>query len=134
MHVPDATARGDRGPIGLIIVHGIGEPNPGDALADFTDSLAQARLASFDEVQRLHRLKDEAQSNPATRTEFFPAHVRRGATADGVPIVAAEVYWGSASQLAPGRLGVLHGIVSVMLNTPALIVGSDEKRRGTAGV
>jgi hypothetical protein len=118
--------------IGLVVVHGIGEPTAGEALADFTDSLEQGQLASFESESAVKRLVAPTESSP-TKTAFFPAHLRRGRTASGAQVVAAEVYWGSASQLVPGRLGVLHGIVSLMLNVPALIAGADERKAGTPG-
>lgn len=120
--------------IGLVVVHGIGEPTAGEALADFTDSLQAARLAHFDSQQHVKRLLENTDSKRA-RNDFFPAHMQHGATLGGVPIVAAEVYWGSASQLAPGRLGVLHGIVSLMLNVPASEkADSSERSRRSLGL
>lgn len=129
------SAAGSRRPrsIGLVVVHGIGEPTAGEALADFTDSLEDAELALFEPTPRLQRLVAPAESAP-TKRAFFPVHLREGqATGDHAPIIAAEVYWGSASQLAPGRLGVVHGIISLMLNVPALIAGADERATGTRG-
>ena len=119
--------------IGLVVVHGIGEPAAGDALADLSDSLEQAGLASFAPEQRQRRFVDSYQSSGG-RLSFFPAPLKHGTTAQGEAIVAAEVYWGSASQLAPGRLGVLQGVVSLLLNVPALVVGADERKGGLSGV
>src|SRR5262249_6722409 len=45
-------------------------------------------------------------------------------------VIAAEVFWGSASQLAPGKWGVLQGTVSLLLNVPTLVMGA----RGEKGV
>lgn len=119
-------------PLGLVIVHGIGEPTAGEALTDFTDSLETAGLASFEPAIRVRRFTDPAASSH-DQLRFFPAHLRQGTTADGVPIQAAEVYWGSASQLAPGRLGVVQGIFSLMLNVPALVVGAGDRNGGLSG-
>ena len=116
--------------IGLVIVHGIGEPTAGEALADFTDSLETEGLASFGPQHSPKRLIATTESSQ-NKTAFFPAHVREGRTASDISVIAAEVYWGSATQLAPGRLGVLHGIMSLMLNVPALITGADEQKDGT---
>jgi len=118
--------------IGLVVVHGIGEPTPGDALNDLTDSLQQEGLATFASDERQRRFVDSYQSSGG-RTNFFPAPLKHGTTAQGDRIIAAEVYWGSASQLAPGRLGVLQGVLSLMLNVPALVVGADERKGGLSG-
>jgi hypothetical protein len=119
--------------IGLIVVHGIGEPVPGDALSEFSSSLEVGGLASFDDIERVQRLREPTESTD-THISYFPAHVRTGRTAAGIPIAAAEVYWGSASQLAPGRLGVVQGTVSLLLNVPALVFGADIRRGGLRGM
>lgn len=119
--------------IGLVVVHGIGEPTAGDALADLTDSLEHEGIATFASEQEQRRFVDSYQSSPG-RTIFFPAPIRHGTTAQGEPVLAAEVYWGSASQLAPGRLGVLQGVVSLLLNVPALVVGADERKEGLSAI
>jgi hypothetical protein len=116
--------------IAMVVVHGVGDPRPGEALADFTDSLEHAGIATFDDAVRLQRLPSSAEST-STHTSYFPARMRHGTVArGGPPIVAAEVYWGSASQLAPGRLGVLQGVVSLILNVPAVVFAADVRGAG----
>src|SRR5262249_29716606 len=67
-----------------------------------------------------HRLVDASTSRP-DKLVFFPAHLRRGETPGGRPVLAAEVFWGSASRLAPGRLGVVQGLVSILVDIPSLV-------------
>jgi hypothetical protein len=110
------------GAVALLIVHGIGDPMPGEALRDFTDALTTANVAEFRGDVEEHRLLDRSESTD-TKYEFFPVTVRRGTKGD-VTIRAAEVFWGSASALAPGRFGVLQGIVSLLFNTLSLIHGA----------
>src|SRR5512138_3850390 len=100
-----------QGAIGLVVVHGIGDPAPGEVLRDVTDALLDAKLATFDSVVRDLRFGDDVRST-ARRRVFFPAYFRTGRTLprhsgdSKTEIVAAEVFWGSASQLAPGQWGV----------------------------
>lgn len=124
--------------VGLVVVHGIGDPAPGEVLRDLTDSLSDARLATFDTVIQDMRFPDTVRST-STRRVFFPAHFRTGWTPAGPglgakrELVAAEVFWGSASQLAPGQWGVLQGMASLLLNVPALVVGADDGSKGITG-
>ncbi len=118
--------------IGLVVVHGIGDPAPGEALHDLTDGMEAEGLASFDAVVLERRLVDVgARPN---RLKFFPVHLRTGALKDAAhesiqhDVIAAEVFWGSASQLAPGKWGVLQGTVSLLLNVPTLIMGARDDR------
>lgn len=127
------------GTIGVLVVHGIGDPPPAAALTDFTDALAGNGLATFDPELNVERLVDPSDSTER-RLRFFPVTFRRGRAkpqspgTEGTPIVAAEVFWGSASQLSPGRLGVLQGIVSLMVNVPALLVGANGGHKLSPGV
>lgn len=117
--------------IGLVVVHGIGDPAPGEAFRDFTDSLIDAGLAGFGPVVD-RRLLDVAECTP-TRLAYFPALTRDGkALPDGQPVAAAEVFWGSASQLAPGRFGVILGTISLLLNVPVLLTGHGPVASGFA--
>ena len=110
--------------IGLVIVHGIGDPSPGEALRDLTDAMEASGIASFDAVVQERRLNDTFGRDE--KLKFFPVHLRTGTLRGEMPreVIAAEVFWGSASQLAPGRWGVLQGAVSLLLNVPTLVMGA----------
>jgi hypothetical protein len=110
--------------LGLIVVHGIGDPSPGEALRDVTDAMEAEGIASFDAVVQERRLLDVRSRN--NRLKFFPVHLRTGVLkgTTGQPVIAAEVFWGSASQLARGRWGVLQGMASLLLNVPTLVMGA----------
>jgi len=112
--------------VGLVVVHGIGDPSPGDALRDLTDAMEAEGIASFDAVVRERRLPDVRR--PEEKLRFFPVHLRTGVLNDVVQqdVIAAEVFWGSASQLAPGKWGVLQGTASLLLNVPTLVMGASD--------
>jgi hypothetical protein len=103
-----------------MVVHGIGDPLPGETIRDFTDTLEARGVLNFTNHVEEHRLVD-ASSSRSDRLVFFPAHLRRGMTPSGSPLIAAEVFWGSASRLAPGRLGVVQGLVSILVDIPSLV-------------
>lgn len=112
---------------GLVVVHGIGDPSEGETLRELTDALEGSGIASFDDVVRERRLADVPRRR--NRLAFFPMHTRTGVLRDidrstQHDVVAAEVFWGSASQLAPGKWGVLQGTVSLLLNVPTLVMGA----------
>ena len=106
--------------VGLVVIHGIGDPLPGETLRDFTDTLGAHDVVHFGNAIEERRLKDELASTP-NRDEFFPVHLRHGEVPGGPPVVAAEAFWGSADPLAPGRLGVLQGLVSILVDLPSLM-------------
>jgi len=111
--------------IGVVVVHGIGDPEPGAALHDLTDSLASTGVGlvvvdpSRDRVQRL--IEDEDQPVPESPCshallKYFPMHVREGwlNTRKKQEVVFAEVFWGSASQLPGGWWGVMLGLAKLI--------------------
>jgi hypothetical protein len=113
--------------IGLVVVHGIGDPSAGETLRELTDALEAEDIASFDDIVRERRLGDLQTRDD--RFAFFPVHIRTGVLKDHEralqrDVIAAEVFWGSASQLAPGKWGVLQGTVSLLLNVPTLVMGA----------
>lgn len=120
--------------IGLIVVHGIGDPAPGDALRDVTDAMETEGLASFDAIVQERRLADVRSLED--KLKFFPVHLRTGVLKGAVdqPVIAAEVSWGSASQLAVGKWGVLQGTASLLLNVPTLVMGAKGGRSFVAAV
>jgi hypothetical protein len=113
--------------IGLVVVHGIGDPSAGETLRELTDALEAENVASFDDIVRERRLR--VLQTRDDRLAFFPVNLRTGALKHhgrGLQrdLIAAEVFWGSASQLAPGKWGVLQGTVSLLLNVPTLVMGA----------
>jgi len=110
--------------VGLVVVHGIGDPSPGEALRDLTDAMEADGIASFDAAVLERRLPDVRASEH--KLKFFPVHLRTGVLKQVAQseLIAAEVFWGSASQLAPGKWGVLQGTVSLLLNVPTLVMGA----------
>ncbi|MCA9265065.1 MAG: hypothetical protein KDA60_14495 [Planctomycetales bacterium] len=110
-----------------VIIHGVGDPAPGETLQHFlrgqsvvspVDVSSPAGSATIvrtqtDSVEWL--LVDRDQNRTV---ETFPVHVRRvlRQTPDGRhdQQVFAEVYWGDISQVRGGRFGVLRGILDVL--------------------
>lgn len=108
---------------GILVIHGIGDPAPGEALQNLTDALAGDTLALM--PMELHRLPCPPQANKYL-TDFFPMYIRRGHvlqsdTDTARDVVFAEVFWGSASQLPAGWLGVLQGIIRLFFRSIAII-------------
>lgn len=115
-----ASGSTDGTPIGLVVIHGIGDPLPGETLRDFTDTLGAHDIVHFGSVMEERRLRDDPAST-ASRDVFFPVHLRHGRIPGGTEVVAVEAFWGSADPLAPGRLGVLQGLVSILVDLPSLM-------------
>ncbi|MEM8863181.1 MAG: hypothetical protein AAGD96_33140, partial [Chloroflexota bacterium] len=116
----DPTADQREQKIGVVVVHGIGDPKPGESLELLTDSLLSEDVVSLCPLEK-HQLT-EGNLNNSHILNFFPMHVRRGvARKNANSLVFAEVYWGSASQLRRSSFGVLQGILTILLRSYVLI-------------
>ena len=69
--------------IGLVIVHGIGDPPPGEALQELTDGMEAEGIAAFDATVLERRLTDVRASGD--RLKFFPVHLRTGVLKGAAP-------------------------------------------------
>jgi hypothetical protein len=110
--------------VGVVVVHGIGDPAPGEALENFTDALALDTPLAFEpsEARRL----PEPHKGRDYLSNFFPMFVRRAhrlddTGANAVDYVFAEVFWGSASQLPLGWGGVLQGLLRLFVRSDVII-------------
>ncbi len=111
----------------IVLVHGVGDPNPGDLLRDFTAALAAedgARLVL--DTSETVWLEDRSHP-PSHLRRFFPVPVREGAL-DGRRIVFAEVFWGQTSRVAQGLMGALRGLLSLIFGLQAIISGNRRER------
>jgi hypothetical protein len=128
--------------LGVIVVHGIGDPKPGAALADFVAGLADPNLDDVEGGKRelieagpmeTHRLPEVVvESGEGTKAEspehynalrYFQMPVVRGRTQTH-SVVFAEAFWGSASRLGEGFLGILQGAIEIIVHMRAVVESS----------
>lgn len=112
----------------VLLVHGVGDPHPGDALMDFSTTLAaeegcDLHLGGLEQQQLVDH---SAPPNNGIR-QFFPFSLRRGQF-QGSPIIFAEAYWGEASKVSHGVIGVLRGIFSLIFGLQSIITGNRREK------
>jgi hypothetical protein len=120
---------GDR--TAVLLVHGVGDPAPGDVLRKFTSSLALHENSGLTLegpiVER--RLEDRSQP-PSPVRHFFPLHLLTGRLRNR-EVVFAEVFWGEASRVAPGVMGVLRALFELIFGLEAVVTGNTRGGRAS---
>ena len=122
---------GARPCFGLVVVHGVGETEPGYCVNAILDTLAARKdgyhVSSFNEYTRL---PEPEIANPPP---VFPV-IRRAATHDaGFEVEAVELHWADLTAMQPGRLNTLLGLFRVIFESHHLVDAMlDKSRDGTS--
>ena len=110
--------------VGLVVVHGVGETEPGYCVNAVLDTLAATRPGySVSPANEYNRVSEPEVANPPP---VFPV-IRRGAAHNsGIEIEAVELHWADLTEGQPGRVNTLlqlfrvifesHHLVDAMLN------------------
>lgn len=119
--------------IGVIVVHGIGDPAPGEALHSLTDALSnwqrketEARLY-FEPVVEKRLATQQPGKNRENLPAFAPMAMRKctvresNGKVEKPEMLFAEVFWGSASQLPAGTWGLLQGFVNLFFRSNTIL-------------
>jgi hypothetical protein len=61
----------------VVVVHGVGDPQPGETLSLFTRSIAEEDRPLYEAQQTLWLNEKPDLSESVTQVKTFPAHVRR---------------------------------------------------------
>jgi hypothetical protein len=94
----------------VLVVHGVGDPQPGETLSVFARSLAEDS-APLLENQQISWFQEKSPSSDHVKT--FATHTRR-LVFRGQPLEFAEVYWGDLSRVRKGLLGILRGLFQLL--------------------
>ena len=94
----------------VLVVHGVGDPQPGQTLSLFARSVAESHHP-LTEHQEMLWLADENEDDRDVHT--FATHVRH-LDFDGGKATLAEVYWGDLSRVSRGTLGILRGLIEIV--------------------
>jgi len=94
----------------VLVVHGVGDPKPGETVDLFARSLADpdAPLESHGTVHWL----EEPRGEPRNRN-CFPVHTHRLLRGDQSAYLS-EVFWGDISHVRAGRFGLFQGLLAVL--------------------
>lgn len=94
----------------VMVIHGVGDPAPGETLSLFARSIAQIEQP-LNEAQDVVWL-DEKSPNPEY-VQRFATHVRQLDVGEEKALLA-EVYWGDLSRVRRGLLGAAIGLVEIL--------------------
>ena len=97
----------------MVVVHGVGDPEPGETLSLFTRSIADEDRPLYEAQQTLWLNEKPDLSESVTQVKTFPAHVRRLKFQDG-SIELVEGFWGDLSQVRRGPIGVVLGMFQIL--------------------
>ena len=97
----------------VVVVHGVGDPQPGETLSLFTRSIAEENRPLFESQQTLWLNEKPDLSESVTQVKTFPAHVRQLQFKNG-SIELVEGFWGDLSQVRRGPLGVILGMFQIL--------------------
>lgn len=94
----------------VVVVHGVGDPQPGDTLSLFTRSFAEDErpLQETQSTLWLHEKPDRP-----TQIKTFPAHVRK-LKFEGESMVLVEAFWGDLSRVRRGIVGIFLGLFQIL--------------------
>ena len=96
----------------VVVVHGVGDPQPGETLSLFARSIAESRHP-LTEHQEVLWLADQTGDLRERDVGTFPCHIRHLAFGTNRSTLA-ELYWGDLSRVKRGILGVVQGMVSIV--------------------
>lgn len=111
---------------GVIVVHGIGDPQPGATLETLTDTLAGGDAPLIEALSpTIARSVEKADAKRPELVRHVPMATRSAvATGHGQQLLFAEVYWGGVGRLAGGTVGVLQGLLRLFFSIPNLVEGA----------
>ena len=97
----------------VVVVHGVGDPEPGETLSRFTRSLAQEDQPLYEAQQTLWLNEKPDVTESVAEIKTFPAHVRR-LNFGPQKMELVEGFWGDLSQVRRGPIGVVLGIFQIL--------------------
>lgn len=121
----------------VVIVHGVGDPQPGDALAGFVDAFSVVTGAAVDGPIVTERREDQAHEGSGGRglIPLFPvckvtATLKGGDSSRSTPFF--EVYWGDLSRVKGSLLGLLEGTIDLVFGLRHVVFAAQRELAGAA--
>ena len=94
----------------VVVVHGVGDPQPGKTISLFARSLAN-QDQPLQEQQDVVWLVDKPDGGQQVKA--FPVHQRR-LRSQTQNVELAEAFWGDLSRVSRGWFGVIHGVLQIV--------------------
>ena len=97
----------------MVVVHGVGDPEPGETLSRFTRSIADEDQPLYEAQQTLWLSEKPDVTESVAKIKTFPAHVRQLKFGNET-MELVEGFWGDLSQVRRGPIGVVMGIFQIV--------------------
>ncbi len=108
--------------VGVIVIHGVGECEPGWTSHYIVDRL-RARCSALQAQVFLesYLLEDRGRTKPGS---FFPAYVRRASLGEGRPVSFLELYWADLSKTTEGPFYYILAALRLFYEAPFILAHS----------
>lgn len=115
--------------IGVFVIHGVGDAEPGWINDYVLPNLAGTMPpVAFDHYSEVYKLPDRGSSKPGA---VFPAHISRGTLGGRQPVVLAELYWADLSKVGQGPIYYILAALRLFFEAPSILAkGFLEQSRG----
>lgn len=117
----------------LVVIHGVGDPEPGETVSLLARSLADLS-APLEERHETLWLTERSPEADDPRVLTFASHVRR-LRVGKARVEMAEVFWGDLSRVRKGFIGTISGVFRILFGLRYVaFVASDQASRSAAAV
>ena len=108
--------------VGVIVIHGVGDCDPGWISHYVVDRLS-ARCAALQPQAHTeaYQLDDRGRTTPGS---FFPAYVRRASLGEGRPVSFLELYWADLSKTTAGPFYYILAALRLFYEAPFILAHS----------
>ena len=108
--------------VGVIVIHGVGDCEPGWISHYVVDRLrARCEALKPQEFSEAYQLEDRGRTKPGS---FFPAYVRRASLGEGRPISFLELYWADLSKTTAGPFYYILAALRLFYEAPFILAHS----------
>lgn len=96
-----------------MVVHGVGDPCPGETLSLFARSLAEPDRPLHEHQDVIWLADRPDRPDDETKVKTFPVH-RRRVEFEGQSIEMCETFWGDLSRVRRGWIGLIRGLFQII--------------------
>ena len=105
--------------VGIVVLHGVGETEPGWINRYLLPRLAgRPDAPSFEPHSEVHDLPDRGRSRP---NQTFPAYIRRGRSGAGRSIAVVELFWADLSRIGTSTLANWLALLKLFYEAPQVL-------------
>jgi hypothetical protein len=109
----------ERERIGVVVIHGVGDAEPG-WINDYVLPKLAGKMPPlvFEPYSEVYKLPDRGRIKGGS---FFPAHISRGQMGDNRTVALAELYWADLSKVGTGPIYYLLAALRLFFEAPSIL-------------